>query len=916
MGRITRPARSSSGKSGAKRRAEEHEMNDRRLSLAPRRSAMAVQVGLAALALGGAAVGAVAQTADPTVAELATPTSTVQVGVGTVNNAAAKASEYNGVSHKGPYGILDFDLRGGGAWDSDDATRWRVGGNNLGLQSRSLGAEYGTQGRYRLSLGIDELQRNRTDSYLTPYQTGSNVLTLPGTWQVPLVPRLSTVAPAAGVAGGANARGLSPDVTNSSALLTGVLTAPTAAQLATATAIQAADLPLFHRLDLSTKRTAYGIGITSQLGKNWQLTASLRQEDRKGFKPMSTVTRFTQADLATVIPDVIDQSTEQINVGATYVDERLVVNVAYYGSLFDNHVGSMSWANWAVPANVQTMSSAPSNAFHQLSVNSSYALTPATRLTGQVGYGRGTQDEAFLLGGGTPVVPATSLHGVVVTETAHLKLVSRATKQLTLAAAYKFENRDNRTPVNTYAFYDAGEIASTTASPFSAAFPGVTLGNNVNINANRPFSRRLNQLNVDADYAVARGHAIKVGGEYQMVDRSCSDTWISCTEAHKANESTLRAEWRFSAIENLEARVGLSAARRKVDYNENAFLALVPMANVAPTGAPGGATAYATLVALGLTGYGPVLGLNPQPPAGSAQAFYFPLNNALSNALYGNQNRISELPGMRRYDQADRNRDKLRSSLNWQASETVSLQAGVDLNDDRYSHSVYGLKRANGHAVNLDGTLTPTETLSLTLYATAEQQRSRSAGNTYTANSAVANVGGFTAISGGCFATIALRNANNKIDPCLDWSADMRDKVETLGLNFNHKALLAGKVDVGGGVSWSRARSDIGVTGGNYVNNPLAVAGAPAGTIAAYYIAATSLPTVKTDTLELKLNARYSLSKDTRIGVGYIWQHIKAEDWAYDGMQFGGLVGVLPTGERAPSFNVHTFMVTFIKSFQ
>jgi hypothetical protein len=144
----------------------------------------------------------------------------------------------------------------------------------------------------------------------------------------------------------------------------------------------------------------------------------------------------------------------------------------------------------------------------------------------------------------------------------------------------------------------------------------------------------------------------------------------------------------------------------------------------------------------------------------------------------------------------------------------------------------------------------------------------------------------------------------------------MRDKVETLGLNFNQKALLAGKVDLGGGVSWSQARSDIGVTGGNYVNNPLAVAGAPAGTIAAYYIAATSLPTVKTDTLELKLNARYALAKDTRIGFGYIWQHIKAVDWAYDGMQFGGLAGVLPSNERAPSFNVHTFMVTYIKSFQ
>jgi hypothetical protein len=353
-----------------------------------------------------------------------------------------------------------------------------------------------------------------------------------------------------------------------------------------------------------------------------------------------------------------------------------------------------------------------------------------------------------------------------------------------------------------------------------------------------------------------------------------------------------------------------------VDYNEDAFLALVLMANLAPAGAPGGASAYATLVALGLTGYGPVLGLNPLPTAGSAQAFYFPNNNALSNALYANQNRISELPGMRRYNMADRNRDKLRTSVNWQAAEALSLQAGLDVNDDRYSHSVYGLTSARSWALNLDGTYAPSDTLSLTAFVTQEDQRSHSAGNTYTPNSTATSVNGFTAIDGGCFATIALRNASNKIDPCLNWRADMRDKVTTLGLNINRKALVGGKLDLGGGLSFSQARSDIGVTGGNYANNPLAVTGAAAGTIAAFYIPAAALPTVKTDTTELRLNARYALSKDQRLGFSWIVQHLKTTDWAYDGMQPGGLAGVLPTYETAPSYTVHTIGITYLQSFR
>ena len=37
------------------------------------------------------------------------------------------------------------------------------------------------QGRFRLTFGYDELRRNRSDSYQTPYNgAGTNVLTLPG----------------------------------------------------------------------------------------------------------------------------------------------------------------------------------------------------------------------------------------------------------------------------------------------------------------------------------------------------------------------------------------------------------------------------------------------------------------------------------------------------------------------------------------------------------------------------------------------------------------------------------------------------------------------------------------------------------------------------------------------------------------
>ncbi len=851
---------------------------------------------------------------DAATAALTQPTSTVEVGIGNTSDASAKAHEYDGIKRKGTFGVGAFDLRGGGRWDSDDASRWRVWGLQLGTDSRSLGAEASQQGQGRFSVTYDELQRNRSDTYQTPLLgAGTHVLTLPSNWLVPLVPRVSAT--------GANARGLSSDVTASNGLVSGVYTAPTAAQLATASAIQSADLPAFQTVRLGTQRKRLEFNALLNLDSRWDLTANLRHEDRNGLKAMGTITRFTGGDISTIIPDLIDQSHEQITLGLNYTGDRLVVQSHYLLSTLTNNVPSMTWANWATPGsapNSQTMSSAPSNELHQLGVNAQYRLGSSTRLSGGVSFGRSTQNAPFVTDISTVLVPQGSAQALVVNRALHLRLASRPIAGLNLSAAYKFDERDNQTPVNNYAFYDASELRSGNAgsSVFNGAYPTLGLGSNANINANRAYSRKLHQVDLDGDYRLAPGQTVRVGYQKQKVDHWCNGSWIACADANKTDEDTVRLELLFNATDSLSGRVGLTHAERTVDYNENAFLALVPMANVSPTGAPGGSTAYGTMTQLGVTGYGPALGLNPLPAAGSPAAFFFANNNALSNSLYANQNRISELPGMRRYDMADRKRDKLRSALTWQASDTVSLQAGLDLNGDDYTHSVYGLQKARGWTANLDGSWAPSENTSLAAYVTFEDQHTTSAGNSYTANSTAVNVNGFTAISGGCFATIALRNANNKIDPCLDWKADNRDRVSTLGIAGTQKNLAGGKLDLSGGLSYTSARTANDTAGGNYANNPLAVTGAAAGTVAAYYIAATPLPDITTRTVELRAGLRWRLDDSRAVRVGYLYQHMQATDWAYDGLQAGGLAGVLPTFEQAPSFTVHTVTVSYLVSFQ
>lgn len=843
---------------------------------------------------------------NPETMELTQHSSSVEVGVGYVGSSSFKAGEYNGLQKDGAYGVGNLDLRGGASYDSEDATRWSVQANDLGLDTRDLRVEYGRQGSFRLHLDYDEIRRNRSDSYQTPYQgTGTKTLTLPGNWVVPVVPRISGTT--------ANARGLSPDVAAAPAIVAGVPTLPTPAQQATSNALLAADTPAFHKVELATQRKRTDVGFSVFVDPRWELKTNFRHEDKNGQKPMGASSRQTGSDITNIIPDLIDQSTEQVDVAMHYTGEHSFMQMGYYGSFFSNKVDGMTWQNWGkltVP-NINTISSAPSNDFHQLNFTGGYDFSRSTRLVLDAALGRSTQNEHLLSDATTPVVPVSTANAVVDSKTLSLKLTGRATPDLQVGASYKYDARENHTPVNTFQFSDANQAVAQLSPVHSAAVVAQ------NANANTPYSKRVNKLGLDADYRLAKGQSVKAGYEYQGTDRWCEGSWISCVEAANTEENILRLEYRNSVVDNLSGRIGYERAGRTVkNYNENAFLSFVPYANVSPTGAPGGATAYGTMVANGLNGWGPNSGFNPVAAAGSALAFFFPNNNAMSNALYANENRISELPGLRQYNMADRNQDKVKAGVNWQANEEWGVQAGVKLHKDDYANSVYGLKEASGWSLNLDANYQASEDLSVGAFYTLEDQHTKSAGNTYTANSNATTVNTFTAISGGCYSTIATRNLNNKTDPCNNWTADLHDQIDTLGVAFSAKGLLAGKLQLKGDVSVTHAVTDTAFGGGNYVNNPLAVTGAPAGTIAAFYIPAVSLPKVTTKTFDLRVMADYAVDKMRTLRFGYAYSYLYSQDWAYDGMQAGGLTQLLPSYEQSPNYSVHAIALSYVLRFR
>jgi hypothetical protein len=383
-------------------------------------------------------------------------------------------------------------------------------------------------------------------------------------------------------------------------------------------------------------------------------------------------------------------------------------------------------------------------------------------------------------------------------------------------------------------------------------------------------------------------------------------------DADKTKEGSAALELRSNLTQSLNTSLGYTFSKRTVDYNPNAFLALVPMANVSPTGALGGASAYSYMIDNGLTGYGPVAGY--AATTGNANLF-FPLNNQLANAIYQNENRISEVMGLLRYNSAPRTRNRVKGNADWQATDMLSLQGNLEFRTDAYPDSTYGLLDDRDAAGTLEATLTPSQSLSFSLFYTYEDQRSQSGGNSYTANSAAKAVNGFTAISGGCFPTIATRNANNKIDPCTNWETNMQNRTNVYGFSVDRKNLWKSRLDLGGQVTVTHAVDSNNVYGGNYVNDPLAVAGAPAGTIASYYIHTSPLPPVLDDVLEVRLTARYAFSKVSTLRLTYIFADMSSSDYAYQGFQLGGLAAQLPSGQISPHYVENVIVLAYSARF-
>jgi MtrB/PioB family decaheme-associated outer membrane protein len=239
-------------------------------------------------------------------------------------------------------------------------------------------------------------------------------------------------------------------------------------------------------IDIGFKYKRLDLGGTFIGGEGWSANLSLRHE-----------------------------KTDGAELKGTYSTHRLQATVSYQFSSFRNENSGLTWSNPFFPvvpgATTGQLALAPDNQFQQLRGAAGYDITPTMRLTGELAYGRMTQNDAFLaptvnaiLAPTVPPLPAQSLDGKVDTFNASVKLTATPTQGLRVTGSYDRDSRDNKTPVRSYPTVTTDMIVGAATRD------------------NTPFSFTLDRFKLIGDYGGGLpGNARITGGaQYDMRERT------------------------------------------------------------------------------------------------------------------------------------------------------------------------------------------------------------------------------------------------------------------------------------------------------------------------------------------------------------------------------------------------------------
>ena len=775
---------------------------------------------------------------------LTNPTNYVEIGAENIPKGSAKFGEYNGLNKPGVDLIGNLNVRGGDSYGEGSGTRrWSVTGSDLGTTSRELGVTASDQGSWDIGIKFDELRHNITDTFQTPLQgsMGGNVFTLNSGFGIVNTGNPNTT------------QSTSPAASN----------APYGSQALTST-----QKSYFHTEDVHSDRNNTTFSAGYNIEPEWNVKFEFNHLEQSGAKLISSSSypyglasalgnssggMASTKEAIQVLMNPTNYKSDSGNLALNWFGDKGHFTGSYNFSLFQNANNSLNFSDpfyspvkgaasggtypstYAVNGTtgysfpMDALSTAPDNQFHQINLNGGYKLTPSIKVVAGFSYGRNTQNDSYvnldqMQSSGLPV---NSLNGLVVTTHADFKLTDQLTKNFTVNAGVKYNERDNQTASNTYKFFDLGGAQETAI--------------------NTPLSNSKTQLEFTGDYRIDQKQKIHFGYEFEQIKRWCDNSptaaqialaspsaptsnyyalGSTCVQVPESNESKLLANYRLAASEDIILTTGYSFSRRIADLN---------------------------------------------------QSFYNPMQ-ANSQGY--------ELPGYVAFFDASRTENLLKASLNWQATEKLSIGTSGRYVHDNYDSTI-GVQSGHTYSVNFDSTFNVSEKTAISAYLTI-QNRSRDLLNDAWGHSPGVSYTNPSASS---------------------WTNSLSSDDKTLGLNAKHGGMLGGKLDIVGDLTYSLSTSSYATA----VNYNLATCTTPS--TGGYTCGA--LPDIRSEMIKFKLAGNYKVDKANRVVVGYLYQHLNSNDYYYNAYQTGTTpTSLMPTNQQAPSYSQNVLYASYVYEFR
>lgn len=536
----------------------------------------------------------------------------------------------------------------------------------------------------------------------------------------------------------------------------------------------------YRNVDLETVRELMRLGGFMNLMPGLDFKIDYKHEDKTGTRQMG----WGSAALFSVEP--INSTTQQLEMMLQYSTNALKLSGGYYGSWYENNkkqlleqLNGITGGTSASFNPVTPISLPLNNEAHQIFLDGDYAFSPMTRGTFKLAYTQGTQDEHL------PSVDLTGANAPFSGTPSHLN------GKIDTTLVYLGLNSrpiPKLSVTGSLRYYDQDD--KTPVNQFVESTSGTAPNTTTTRVFNTPFSYRTTTGKLEATYQLPQRFNVTGGIDYSTENRS---TPVAAGTTSTANATGVTT--------------GLLYVPFRSEVNETTYR-LQLRRNLADD-------------------------LN-----GSLWYLHSDRNGSSFDAANGTAfaNQINPM------HTANRNRDKLRFTLDWSPLDRLSLQFRLEGSLDKYPDDgrPFGLKKGEASLFAIDGTYSISENWKFSGWYSHDMTKAKEVG--------------FRAASSG--AADAIKDSR------------LKDTGDNLGLSV--RGILSPKIDIGAALEWYSNTS-------SYPQS-LTLLGSGSAFPSGF---AGGLPDIKNELTRFKLDGRYVVDKRSEWRFDYIYEHWHSNDWSW-----------------------------------